>query len=93
MTFLPEVLTGSPNLNTNLNLNLNPASNPTSNPNLNLTPTLGGNFMLLWIYLVFFNMLYVVFPVWVLEEARRGFKGVFVGGWGGGRGGRAGIKG
>lgn len=75
ITFLPELLTGSLNLNTNLNTNTNPS----------------GNFMLLWIYLVFFNMLFVVFPLWVLWEARRGFRGVFVGG--GGRGWREGKRG
>lgn len=44
MTFAPEWLTGSPNLDTS-------------------------NFMYLWIYLVFFNMLWVFFPMWVLYEA------------------------
>lgn len=43
MTFAPEWLTGSPNLDT-------------------------GNWMFLWLYLIFFNMLWVVLPVWVLWE-------------------------
>ena len=29
------------------------------------------NFMYLWIYLFFFNTLWVVFPLWVLYEARQ----------------------
>ena len=44
MTFAPELLSGSPNLDTS-------------------------NFMYLWVYLVFFNMLWVWFPFWVLYEA------------------------
>ena len=44
MTFMPEWLTGSPNLDTS-------------------------NFMYLWVYLFFFNMLWVFFPLWVLYEA------------------------
>ena len=44
MTFAPEWLTGSPNLDTS-------------------------NFMYLWVYLVFFNMLWVFFPLWVLYQA------------------------
>ena len=44
MTFAPEWLTGSPNLDTS-------------------------NFMYLWVYLVFFNTLWVWFPLWVLYEA------------------------
>ena len=44
MTFAPEWLSGSPNLDTS-------------------------NFMYLWVYLVFFNMLWVWFPFWVLLEA------------------------
>lgn len=34
------------------------------NPNLDTS-----NFMYLWVYLVFFNMLWVWFPSWVLYEA------------------------
>lgn len=44
MTFAPEWLTGSPNLDTS-------------------------NFMYLWVYLVFFNFLWVGFPLWILYEA------------------------
>ncbi|KAF2875093.1 Emopamil-binding protein [Massariosphaeria phaeospora] len=44
MTFAPEWLTGSPNLDTS-------------------------NWMYLWLYLVFFNGLWVVFPLWILYEA------------------------
>ncbi|KAF2248473.1 Emopamil-binding protein [Trematosphaeria pertusa] len=44
MTFAPEWLTGSPNLDTS-------------------------NWMYLWLYLFFFNMLWVVFPLWILYEA------------------------
>ena len=44
MTFAPEWLSGSPNLDTS-------------------------NFMYLWVYLVFFNTLWVWFPLWVLYEA------------------------
>lgn len=34
------------------------------NPNLDTS-----NFMYLWVYLVFFNMLWVWFPLWILYEA------------------------
>ncbi|KAH8704571.1 Emopamil-binding protein [Phaeosphaeriaceae sp. PMI808] len=44
MTFAPEWLTGSPNLDTS-------------------------NWMYLWLYLIFFNGLWVIFPAWVLWEA------------------------
>ena len=44
MTFAPEWLSGSTNLDTS-------------------------NFMYLYVYLIFFNMLWVVFPLWVLYEA------------------------
>jgi len=44
MTFAPEWLTGSPNLDTS-------------------------NFMYLWVYLFFFNTLWVWFPLWVLYES------------------------
>lgn len=44
MTFAPEWLSGSPNLDTS-------------------------NFMYLWVYLVFFNSLWVWIPLWVLWEA------------------------
>jgi hypothetical protein len=44
MTFCPEWLSGSQNLDTS-------------------------NFMYLWVYLVFFNMLWVFIPFWVLYEA------------------------
>ena len=47
MTFAPEWLCGSPNLDTS-------------------------NFMYLWVYLTFFNMLWVVFPLFVLREAYKG---------------------
>ncbi|KAF2015400.1 Emopamil-binding protein [Aaosphaeria arxii CBS 175.79] len=46
MTFGPEWLTGSPNLDTS-------------------------NWMYLWLYLAFFNGLWVVFPLWILWEAYR----------------------
>lgn len=46
MTFAPEWLCGSPNLDTS-------------------------NFMYLWVYLVFFNTLWVGFPLWVLYEAQK----------------------
>ncbi|KAF2107178.1 Emopamil-binding protein [Lophiotrema nucula] len=46
MTFAPEWLTGSPNLDTS-------------------------NFMYLWVYLTFFNGLWVIFPLWILWEAYR----------------------
>lgn len=44
MTFAPEWLSGSRNLDTS-------------------------NFMYMWVYLFFFNMLWVVIPLWVLYEA------------------------
>ncbi|KOS19230.1 putative emopamil-binding protein [Escovopsis weberi] len=44
MTFCPEWLVGSPNLD-------------------------GSNFMYLWVYLVFFNGLWVVIPLWVIRYA------------------------
>ncbi|KAF2736227.1 Emopamil-binding protein [Polyplosphaeria fusca] len=44
MTFAPEWLTGSPNLDTS-------------------------NWMYLWLYLTFFNMLWVVIPLWILWES------------------------
>ena len=44
MTFAPEWLSGSPNLDT-------------------------GNFLYLWVYLFFFNTLWVWFPLWILYEA------------------------
>ncbi len=44
MTFAPEWLTGSPNLDTS-------------------------NFMYLWVYLFFFNTLWVWIPLWILYEA------------------------
>ena len=44
MTFAPEWLSGSPNLDTS-------------------------NFMYFWVYLFFFNMLWVLFPLWILVEA------------------------
>lgn len=34
------------------------------NPNLDTS-----NFMYLWVYLIFFNMLWVWFPLWILYEA------------------------
>lgn len=48
MTFAPEWLSGSPNLDTS-------------------------NFMFLWIYLFFFNTLWVWFPMWILYEAYSAF--------------------
>ncbi|KAF2085231.1 Emopamil-binding protein [Saccharata proteae CBS 121410] len=47
MTFAPEWLSGSPNLDTS-------------------------NWMYLWVYLVFFNTLWVWFPLWILYEAYNG---------------------
>lgn len=44
MTFAPEWLTGSPNLDTS-------------------------NAMFLWVYLFFFNTLWVWIPLWILYEA------------------------
>ncbi len=49
MSFTPEWLTGSPNLDTS-------------------------NFLTLWIYLVFFNGLWVAFPSYVLWDVHRAFK-------------------
>lgn len=46
MTFAPEWLTGSPNLDTS-------------------------NFMYTWVYLFFFNMLWIVFPLYALYIAFR----------------------
>ena len=48
MTFCPEWLTGSPNLDTS-------------------------NVMYMWLYLTFFNMLWVFIPFWILYE---GYKNV-----------------
>lgn len=50
MTFAPEWLSGSPNLNT-------------------------GNFLHLYVYLTFFNMLWVFIPVYILYEAYKNFVG------------------
>lgn len=50
MTFAPEWLTGSPNLDTS-------------------------NWMYLWLYLTFFNGLWVAFPAWILYEAYGLFSG------------------
>ncbi|KAI9871882.1 MAG: hypothetical protein M1830_002342, partial [Pleopsidium flavum] len=36
-----------------------------------------GNWMYLWVYLVFFNTLWVWFPLWVLYEAYRNINGAF----------------
>lgn len=46
MTFAPEWLSGSSNLDTS-------------------------NFMYLWVYLFFFNTLWVWFPLWILYESYR----------------------
>jgi hypothetical protein len=54
MTFAPEWLTGSPNLDT-------------------------GNFMYLWIYLFFFNTLWVWIPLWILYEAQSSIRAAFDG--------------
>ena len=54
MTFAPEWLTGSPNLDTS-------------------------NFMYLWVYLFFFNTLWVWVPIWVLYEAYNNIKATFEG--------------
>ena len=35
------------------------------------------NFMYMWVYLFFFNMLWVVFPLWVLYEAYGAINGAF----------------
>ena len=53
MTFAPEWLSGSANLDTS-------------------------NFMYLYVYLIFFNMLWVVFPLWVLYEAYGNIGSAFV---------------
>ena len=53
MTFAPEWLSGSANLDTS-------------------------NFMYLYVYLIFFNMLWVVFPLWVLYEAYGNINRAFV---------------
>ena len=50
MTFAPEWLSGSPNLDTS-------------------------NFMYKWVYLFFFNTLWVAIPLWVLVEAYNGIAG------------------
>ena len=50
MTFAPEWLSGSPNLDTS-------------------------NFMYKWVYLIFFNTLWVFIPLWVLVEAYKGITG------------------
>ena len=50
MTFAPEWLSGSPNLDTS-------------------------NFMYKWVYLFFFNTLWVFIPLWVLLEAYNGITG------------------
>lgn len=52
MTFAPEWLTGSSNLDTS-------------------------NFMYLWVYLVFFNTLWVWFPMWILYESYQNIKMAF----------------
>lgn len=52
MTFAPEWLTGSPNLDTS-------------------------NFMYLWVYLFFFNTLWVWFPLWILYEAHHNITTAF----------------
>ncbi|KAI9815464.1 MAG: hypothetical protein M1827_002598 [Pycnora praestabilis] len=52
MTFAPEWLTGSLNLDTS-------------------------NFMYLWVYLFFFNTLWVWFPLWVLYEANKTIQAAF----------------
>lgn len=38
----------------------------------------GSNWMYMWLYLVFFNMLWVGFPIWVLWEALGSMKGAFL---------------
>ena len=50
MTFVPEWLSGSPNLVTS-------------------------NFMYKWVYLFFFNTLWVWIPLWILVEAYKGITG------------------
>lgn len=50
MTFCPEWLSGSPNLDTS-------------------------NFMFLWVYLVFFNTLWVWIPLWVIWYSVRDISG------------------
>ncbi|OMP83528.1 Emopamil-binding protein-like [Diplodia seriata] len=47
MTFAPEWLSGSPNLDTS-------------------------NFMFKWVYLFFFNTLWVWLPLWIMYEAYKG---------------------
>ena len=37
------------------------------------------NFMYLWVYLFFFNMLWVGFPLWVLYEAYGAIQSAFAG--------------
>ena len=44
----------------------------TGNPNLDTS-----NFMYLWVYLFFFNMLWVVFPLWVMYEAYGAIQSAF----------------
>jgi hypothetical protein len=50
MTFVPEWLSGSPNLVTS-------------------------NFLYKWVYLFFFNTLWVWIPLWILVEAYKGITG------------------
>ncbi|KAK3701426.1 hypothetical protein LTR37_015524 [Vermiconidia calcicola] len=50
MTFNPEWLSGSPNLDTS-------------------------NWMYMWVYLTFFNMLWVVIPLWILYEGYQNIAG------------------
>lgn len=52
MTFAPEWLTGSPNLDTS-------------------------NFMFTWVYLFFFNTLWVWIPLWILWEAHNAMTAAF----------------
>ncbi|KAF2150637.1 Emopamil-binding protein [Myriangium duriaei CBS 260.36] len=54
MTFSPEWLSGSPNLDTS-------------------------NFLYLWVYLVFFNTLWVWIPLWILYEAYHVITGALAG--------------
>ena len=37
--------------------------------------------MYLWLYLVFFNMLWVWLPAWILYEAYQGLNGAIEGSW------------
>lgn len=46
----------------------------TGNPNLDTS-----NFMYLWIYLFFFNTLWVWIPIWILYEAHNNIKAAFEG--------------